>query len=75
MLELESNWWSCQLGSISSMCLRAAFTHTDPKGKKNDNQVKQLFALMGSVLVKALRKHVDKIEVLADLFITLFQWK
>ena len=30
-----------------------------PKWQKKDTQVKQLFALLESVLVKAARKHVD----------------
>ena len=42
--------------------LRAAFTHKDPKIAKKDSQVKQLFVLLGSACVKALRKHVDVIE-------------
>ena len=41
--------------------LHAAFTCADPKSAKN-SQVKQLFALLGSVHVKAVRKKGDEID-------------
>ena len=40
--------------------LRAAFTPEDPKSAKN-SQVKQVFALLGSVCVKAARKIMVKL--------------
>ena len=42
--------------------LRAAFTRADPKSAKKDSQLKQLFALWVSVIIKAARKHVDEID-------------
>ena len=42
--------------------LQAAFTPADPKRAKKDSQVKQLFALLGSARVKAVRKHIDEID-------------
>ena len=42
--------------------LHAAFTCTDPKSAKKDSQAKQLFALSGSVRVKAGRKHIEEID-------------
>ena len=42
--------------------LRAAFMRTDPKSATKGSQLKQLFALFGSVPVKAARKHVDEID-------------
>ena len=47
--------------SISLNIWRTAFMHADPKQKK-DSQVKLLFALLVSVLVKAARKHIDEID-------------
>ena len=44
------------LGVNFNNILGAAFTQADPKIAKKDSQVKQLFALLGSVCVKALRK-------------------
>ena len=48
-------------GSISSKCLRTAFTLADPKNLKAA-WVDCLFALLGSASLKAVRKHVGKIN-------------
>ena len=40
--------------------LRGAFTRRDPKSTKKDSQVKQLFALLGSLGVKAACKMLIK---------------
>ena len=48
--------------SISSTCLRTAFTRADPKSAKKDSQVKQLLVLLGSGSIKAAHKHVDEID-------------
>ena len=45
-----------------TIILRAPFTPTDPKSAKKDSQVKHLFALLGSVSVKVVRKHVYEID-------------
>ena len=42
--------------------LCAAFTSADPKSAKKDSQLKQLFAFLESVDVKAAGKHVDEID-------------
>jgi len=51
-------------GSISSTCLRKAFTHVDPTCAKKDSQVMSQFTLLGSRRVKALCKHVVEIDII-----------
>ena len=43
--------------------LLAAFMRADPKSAKKDSQLKQLFALLQSVVIKAVHKHVDEIVI------------
>jgi len=56
--------------------LRAAFTLKDPKSAKKTVKLSSFFALLGSALVKAARKHVDEIDPrprhmsIADIFTT-----
>ena len=45
-----------------------------PKAQK-DSQLKQLFALLGSMSVKAARKHVDEIDPMSPYFPILFYFK
>ena len=42
--------------------LFAAYTRVDPNSGIKDSQVKQLFALLGSVCIKAVHKHIDEID-------------
>ena len=46
----------------------SSFYAPDTKSAKKDTQVQQLFALLGSAHVKALRKHVDGIDPRAEKF-------
>ena len=48
-------------GSISSTFYKQFLRAKIPKAQKN-SQVKQLFSLLGSVRVKAVRKHVGEIS-------------
>ena len=51
------------LGSISSICLRAAFTISDPKSAKKLLDLTVFFALLGSALVKAACKMLVKLTL------------
>ena len=42
--------------------LHAAYTLADPKKRKQDRQLMQLFALWGSASVKDAHKQVDEID-------------
>ena len=61
-LNFKPSGYYGKLVSISSTCFWAAFTCADPKRAKKGSKVKQLFALLRSAHVKAVRKHVDEIE-------------
>ena len=50
------------LGSISPTFYEQLLPTQIPKAQKKDSQVKQLFALLGSASIKAVRKHVDEID-------------
>ena len=52
-----------ELGSISSTCLRTAFTQTGPKKRKKLLDLTVLFALLGSACVKADRKIMVKLTL------------
>ena len=51
--ESDMRRWSKRAGVNFTNILRAAFAHTDLKSAKKDSQVKQLFALSGSLQRKS----------------------
>ena len=54
-------WQIGKQGSISPMCLRAAFTPADPESAKKIVKLSSFFALLGSVCVKAACRMLVKL--------------
>ena len=65
ILFMREHWISTLAvqGSISSKCLRTAFTHADPRSKKKLLNLTVFFALLGSACLKVVHKMLMKLIV------------
>ena len=69
MSHLHFNWYPGV--NFTNMFMRSFYVRRSKKRKK-DSQLKQLFALLGSVCLKDARKHVGEIDPRQQVTVVLF---